>query len=182
LSRSLPHLSSDACLEAARGFERLIAWLQSKQAEALAQAARLAPAMWRNPDHDRTQEQVENVLAVSANGAGARMVVARYLDEHLLAKHMLERGEITLSHVRVFIDELANCSDEVTAAVEAAVLPTAPGRTSAAPACKNGDPVAVEDGSGVSRRPVRFAGSGNRAPSREPEPSQEPGKPPDAAA
>ncbi|MDT4891412.1 MAG: hypothetical protein QOE97_447 [Pseudonocardiales bacterium] len=128
----LPALSNEGSLDAARGFERLIAWLQGKQAAALAQAARRAPAIWRNSEHNWTQEQVENVLAVSANGAGARMQVAHYLEEHPLTTQLLERGEITLSHVRVFIDELANCSAEVAGAVEAAVLPTAPGRTPAA--------------------------------------------------
>lgn len=102
----------------------------AREAAVLARLARRANprnACWDAPaPYGELLMEVAGTHHVSQGTAESRIAMARHLVERLPQTHAaLGAGEVLLSHARVLMHETSDCTDEVCAAVEAAVLEAA---------------------------------------------------------
>ena len=130
-------LSDHALVEAMVGFERVAAWASARQARLFAELAARRPAdraphtaRWANVGSEYAPDEVGVALHWSRGAACARIGLACRLLQVLPETHTAwEAGLIDTAKVRAVDDATAVLSDEHTRAVQARVLPHAPGQT-----------------------------------------------------
>ena len=135
----LAGLTDDELIGVLRAWARQESWAQARKLAAVAELARRRPAD-RTPPASQgefpaslsefTADEVALALTLTRRSAGAQLDLALALAARSAIAAALEAGDIDLLRVRVIIDGITGLSPEHTAAVEAAVLPDAPGMTS----------------------------------------------------
>jgi hypothetical protein len=129
-----PHLlSDDTLIEAIVGFDRTTSWAAARQARLLAELARRRPAD-PVPNADRASvgsrfvpDEVGVALKLARGTAAGRVGTACRLLAVLPATHTLwQSGHIDTAKARAVHDATTVLPDDLTAAVEARVLPRAP--------------------------------------------------------
>ena len=123
-------------VDAAVGFDRLIAWASARQSAVLAEFARrggdgsIRPVTAAVPAREWAADEIAMALTVSPGSARVRLAVAARLDGALRAtRDLLEAGRICPSRARLIADRVALLPDQVATAVQDRVLPKAPGQT-----------------------------------------------------
>jgi hypothetical protein len=139
-------------VDAAVGWERVIAWATACQAGVVAEFARRRPAA--DPRDGEVSEfaadELAAALSLSRGTAGSRIGFALELSRLPQTSAALAAGRIGLGPARRIADALAVLPTELATAVEAQVVPTAFGRTAsqvqaaAAKAVLKADPAAAE--------------------------------------
>ena len=135
----LAGLTDDELIGVLRAWARQESWAQARKLAAVAELARRRPAD-RTPPASQgefpaslsefTADEVALALTLTRRSAGAQLDLALALAARSAVAAALEAGDIDLLRVRVIIDGITGLSPEHAAAVEAAVLPDAPGMTS----------------------------------------------------
>jgi hypothetical protein len=123
-------------VDAAVGFDRLIAWASARQSAVLAEFARrggdgsIRPVTAAVPAREWAPDEVAMALTISPGSARVRLAVAARLDGALRAtREVLEAGRICPSRARLIADRVALLPDPVATAVQDRVLPKAPEQT-----------------------------------------------------
>ena len=176
----LAGLTDDELIGVLRAWRRQASWAQARELAAIAELARRRPAdrtsAWPAAKFpagvsEFTADEVALALTLTRRSAGAQLDLALALAARPGTAAMLEAGEIDLLKARVIIDGITGLAPGHAAAVEAAVLPEAPGMTSGqlraavAHAVLAADPDAARrDGKSSSRTPGWSAGPIRRGP------------------
>ncbi len=128
----------DVVVAEVQAWERMAAWVAAGQARAIAKLARLRPHPGTDVDgltplEGQVSPYVEDELAValrqSRYAASARLTLALQLDELPATMDALAAGRIDVARARAICSVTAPLPPELAAAVEAQVLPGAPGKT-----------------------------------------------------
>jgi len=130
-------LADDTLIEAMIGFDRIGSWAAARQARLLAELARRRPtdrapysARSAGVGSEYAPDEVGVALRLSRGAACARIGLARRLLVTLPGTYALwESGRIDTAKARAIDDATVVLSDELARAVEARVLPRAPGQT-----------------------------------------------------
>ena len=130
-------LSDGELVEAIVGFDRVASWAAARQARLLAELAQRRPpdrvvgvARTAGVASEFAPDEVGVALRLSRGTAGARIDQAVRLLSTLPATHAAwEAGRIDTAKVRAIHDATVVVPDELAVAVEARVLPRAPGQT-----------------------------------------------------
>src|SRR5262249_36462954 len=135
----LAGLTDDELIGVLRAWARQESWAQARKLATVAELARRRPAEGTPPGpsgelpanlSEFTADEIALALTLTRRSAGAQLDLALALAERPAIAVALEAGAIDLLKVRVIIDGITGLAPEHAAAVEAAVLPEAPGMTS----------------------------------------------------
>jgi hypothetical protein len=135
----LAGLTDDELVGVLRAWARQESWAQARKLAAVAELARRRPAEDTPPASpgrfpaslsEFVAEEVALALTLTRCSAGAQLCLALELAARPAIAAALEAGQIDLPRTRVIIDGIAGLASGHAAAVEAAVLPEAPGMTS----------------------------------------------------
>jgi hypothetical protein len=135
----LAGLSDDELIGVLRAWRRQTSWAQARELAAITELARRRPADGTPPGRpgqlpgnvsEFTADEVALALTLTRRSAGAQLDMALALADRPATAAALEAGTIDLLKVRVIIDGVAGLAPEHATAVEATVLPEAPGMTS----------------------------------------------------
>jgi Domain of unknown function (DUF222) len=135
----LAGLTDDELVGVLRAWARQESWAQARKLAAVAELARRRPAEDTPPASpgqfpaslsEFVAEEVALALTLTRCSAGAQLCLALELAARPAIAAALEAGRIDLPRTRVIIDGIAGLTEAHAAAVEAAVLPEAPGMTS----------------------------------------------------
>src|SRR5215469_16258147 len=135
----LAGLTDDELIGVLRAWRRQASWAQARELAAIAELARRRPAdrtsAWPSAKFpagvsEFAADEVALALTLTRRSAGAQLDLALALAARPGTAAMLEAGEIDLLKARVIIDGITGLAPGHAAAVEAAVLPEAPGMTS----------------------------------------------------
>ncbi|MHA6783807.1 DUF222 domain-containing protein [Pseudonocardia saturnea] len=120
-------LSDAELVDAAVGFERMVAWAAARQHAVLAEFARRGG---EGPVREWAGDEVALALTVSRGSGQVRLAQARRLDGPLRAtRDLLQAGEIDVSRARLIVDRCAVLDDDKATAVQDKVLAKAPDQT-----------------------------------------------------
>ena len=135
----LAGLTDDELVGVLRAWARQESWAQARKLAAVAELARRRPADCTPPAapghfpvvlSEFTADEVALALTLTRRSAGVQLDLALALATRPAIAALLEAGQIDLLRVRIIIDGIAGLAEGHAAAVEAAVLPEAPGMTS----------------------------------------------------
>jgi hypothetical protein len=131
-------LDDDSLIGVLRAWDRLTSWAQARRLGMIAQLARRRPA-GRTPPAAPGQfparlseflpDEIAMALTLTKCAAETQLGLALDLAARPATAAALEAGRIDLRRAQVILDAVAPLSAEHAAAVEAAVLPSAPGQT-----------------------------------------------------
>jgi hypothetical protein len=131
-------LTDDELIGLLRAWRRQASWAQARELAAVAELARRRPA-GRTPPAAPGQfpvqlsefiaAEVAMALTLTRVAAETQLGLALDLAARPATAAALETGQIDLPRARVILDGISALSEEHAAAVEAAVLPAAPGQT-----------------------------------------------------
>ncbi|MHA6783579.1 DUF222 domain-containing protein [Pseudonocardia saturnea] len=120
-------LSDAELVDAAVGFERMVAWAAARQHAVLAEFGRRGE---EEPVREWAGDEVALALTVSRGSGAVRLAQARRLDGPLRAtRDLLQAGEIDVSRARLIVDRVAVLDDAKAALVQERVLAKAPDQT-----------------------------------------------------
>ena len=127
---SLSTLTDDELIGVLRAWRRQTSWAQARELAAAAELARRRPAR-RGPEpvSEFASDEIAVALTLTSVAAQHEVELALGLADRPAIAAALESGQLDLPRVKVILDGLAGLTKEHAAAVEAAVLPSAPAKT-----------------------------------------------------
>ena len=121
-------------LEAVECWDRVMSWAAAMQAEAIAEFAHRAPAApgmvsGSSQVGEFVVDEISTTLTLSRQAAHARLSLALDLERLAGTRAALSAGQIDVGRARAITQGVTHLDENLAAAVEAAVLPHAPGET-----------------------------------------------------
>jgi hypothetical protein len=127
---SLSTLTDDELIGVLRAWRRQTSWAQARELAAAAELARRRPARRRpEPVSEFASDEIAVALTLTSVAAQHEVELALGLVDRTATAAALESGQLDLPRVKVILDGLVGLTEEHAAAVEAAVLPSAPAKT-----------------------------------------------------
>ena len=133
----LAALTDDELIGVLRAWRRQTSWAQARELAAVAELARRRPADRTPPAgsafaatvSEFTADEVAMALTLTGRAAGAELDLALDMAARPATAAALENGEIDLPRAKVMITAVSGLAEAHAAAVEAQILPRAPGMT-----------------------------------------------------
>ena len=136
--RRLADTDDDSLIGVLRGWRRLAAWAQARELATVAELARrrppggtppAAPGAFPSRMSEFIADEVALALTLTARSADAELSLALDLADRPAIFGALETGRIDLTRTKIIIEGVSTLEADHADAVEAAVLPRAPGLT-----------------------------------------------------
>ena len=136
--RRLADVDDDALIGVLHGWRRLASWAQARELATITELARRRPADGTTPAppgqlparmSEFVADEVALALTLTSRAADAELGLALGLAERPATFAALEAGRIDLTRAKIIIEGVSTLDARYADAVEAAVLPRAPGLT-----------------------------------------------------
>ncbi|MGH3156796.1 MAG: DUF222 domain-containing protein, partial [Streptosporangiaceae bacterium] len=133
-------VDDDALIGLMRGWRRVTSWAQARELAVVTELARRRPADGYPPGDpgqlpvrldEYVAEEIAPALTLTSRAAGTHLDLALALAGRPRTAAALESGQIDLAKTLIILGALAPLETTQAAAVEAAILPLAPGLTTA---------------------------------------------------